>query len=580
MGEAAAKIDGVELKRERLKLLHEKEKRLAKHSLEPFLYRYLKGYFSHAPGQFHRDIYADLEGLVNKTLIREDEDLGPVPYDSAAYAYPRAHGKTTTVSLGLVLWVIYCWEQMEHFTEPPFIVLVSDTVNQAKDRALDIRDEIESNDLLMKDFGDLVPTKRDQKKRGRGKKKWTEKDFTTSTGVRVVAVGSSSKVRGLVRSGRRPTLIIGDDMENDEAVSSVDLRNDLHRWINKALLPCGVEGKCLNIFVGTILHADSVLSRLLAPESMHAEFENSSYLKRRFAALYTEDGDPSIDGTVPLWPEFWPVHKLMARRAKVGSVAFTQEYLNQAIDDLSSLFPMAVLQAAMQRGKGSSFLYDVPIRIPYNEAISSWNLSSLQAKYPNAVQLCITGWDLAIVSSEKEAKRKNSDFTVGTTLTLDLNDRIKLRRIDRKRGMKPKELRERIIREQQIVGADHIIVENNAAQRLLEMDLRDVGLPIIGHTTTAVKHDVYEGVPAISYLLENERIDFCNANDAERTRILQLVSELNGLGLEAHDDMVMSLWIAICAVRRWQRKRDAERIKRLGRPPASYVFGFPTREAS
>ena len=53
----------------------------------------------------------------------------------------------------------------------------------------------------------------------------------------------------------------------------------------------------------------------------------------------------------------WPLHLLHERRGEIGSVAFAQEYLNQAVDDLTALFKRHWLEAARQRGKGTPFLY-------------------------------------------------------------------------------------------------------------------------------------------------------------------------------------------------------------------------------
>ena len=563
--------------------LDEAERRDSRGELEAFLYRYLPAEFSHAPGDFHRAIYRDLESIVFQRLpdgfdpgldadeLAEIEAAGaPVLCDAAAFAYPRGHGKTTTITLGFLAWVLSEWRNMPHFRgEPPFILIVSDTLEQARDRSLDLRDHIEGNELLRDEYGDQVPTA----KRKRGGTKWTETDWTTADGCRIKAVGSGTKVRGMLRKGRRPTLIVCDDLENDEAVATQARRRKLERWLQKALIPCGIEGRVATIAVGTILHADSLLSRLLSTEHY------SGWLKRRFAALYNDEGVPDAHGTIPLWPEGWPLFRLRARKRKIGSIAFTQEYLNQAIDEATALFRRNWLNAARNRGLGRSFVYAAVRRIAFDLVVSTWDYAELVAKSEaGAYQVVVTAWDLALVDDEKQAADRDSDWTVGTTVGLDASDRLHVCRIFRKRGMTPQELRERIVGEQSVVGADYVAVENNQAQKLIEIDLRQIpNLPIVGHTTDRKKHSVYEGVPGMSLLFENGRIDLHANNEIERKRVSMLIDELHGLGLEAHDDMVMSLWIAICVIRRWQRKRDARRRKLIGKPPPGYVDVFPTR---
>lgn len=529
--------------------------------LETFLYKYLPSSFYMAPGDFHRGIYRDLEDMVYQRPIE-----GEV-HDAAAYAYPRGHGKTTTITLGFALWVIAHWREMPHFQgEAPFILIVSDTITQAKDRSLDLRDEVEGNVQFIDDYGELKRPRR-----------WTEKDWETTTGVRVMAVGSGSKVRGLLRSGRRPTLIVLDDLENDEAVATKKRRLKLERWLKKALIPTGLEGRLLTIAMGTILHADSLLSRLLDTDEHYP-----GWLKRRFAALYDDTGQPDVDGTIPLWPEGWSVDMLQRRRRKIGSVAFTQEYLNIAIDEDTTLFRMAWLKAARNRGKGIPFLYSHAQRIPFDLVVSTWDYVEMASKSESgAYQVVVTGWDLGIVDNEKDAQERDSDYTVGVTVGLDAMDCLHVRRIYRRRGMTPKQVRDRVIQEQSIVNADYVIVENNAAQKLHEIELRGVpNLPIVGHTTDKRKHSVYEGVPGMALLLETGRLDFAHNTEQERKRIDTLIAELHGLGLEAHDDMVMALWIAITAIRKWQRKRDKRRLRLIGKPPQGYVNVFPTREAA
>ena len=109
-------------------------------------------------------------------------------------------------------------------------------------------------------------------------------------------------------SARRPTLILCDDMENDEAVGTDKLRLKLRNWFKRSLIPTGKEGDLLTIVVGTILHADRLLNRLLGREDFPA------WLKRRFAACYTREGVPDPDGEIILCPEYWTAAQLAARR--------------------------------------------------------------------------------------------------------------------------------------------------------------------------------------------------------------------------------------------------------------------------
>ena len=594
--------------RQEVLALEEAERQIARSGrMEAWLYHYLRDAFDSAPGDFHRGIYADVEGLVFQQGIAANDSgydlqdrLAPeeldelealeaealerrreaTVYDAAAFAYPRGHGKTTTLVIGLALWVIHEWRSMPHFNgKPPFIVIVCGTDDQARDRALDIRDQLEGNALLREDYGDLTPWGGEMED-GAREQKWTEADYTTRDGCRIIALGSGSKkVRGLLRSNRRPTLILGDDLENDDHVQTEKQRGKLRRWLTKALIPTGIEGELLTIVCGTLLHADSLLARLLSREHF------PGWLKRRFAALYADNGLPSVTGTISLWPSKWPVFRLQARRRKIGSVAFSQEYLNQPVDDETALFLMAWLRAAIARGSGRGFLYDEPDRIPFDLVLGTWDPGELaeQIEDASAYQLVVTAWDFGLQDDERKAKERDSDYTVGITLGLRLDDRIELRRIYRARGLTPGAVRDRVINEQEILAADYVAVENNAAQKLHELELRELpGLKghLVGHTTDKRKHSVYEGVPGMALLFELDRIDLCWRTRRERQKLEVLIAELHGLGNEAHDDTVLALWMAITVIRRWMRMRDGRRRKLIGPPPSSYHDPFPTREES
>ncbi len=85
-----------------------------------------------------------------------------------------------------------------------------------------------------------------------------------------------------------------------------------------ALLPCGSD-TCWVRVVGTILHADSMLARLL---------EDPTWLTRKYAAH-------GPDYTDILWPEQFPVERLKALReayqAQGNPEGYAQEYLNEPI---------------------------------------------------------------------------------------------------------------------------------------------------------------------------------------------------------------------------------------------------------
>lgn len=239
-----------------------------------------------APAKFHREIY--------ELLLTEQ---------FAAVAAPREHAKSTVVSL---IFPVYCvCEKLRYF-----IVLLSDTQPQSRLLLGAIKSELEENEKLRRDYGDLVP-------RGEGAK-WAEEDIVTSTGIRISARGAGQSLRGLRQRARRPDLVIIDDLENDETVANPESRKKLIEWFKRAVLNLGKY--CQFLVVGTILHHDSLLNNLLD------EKQFTQFVKR----LYEAVDETWMEGSV-LWPMRWPLEALKAKFEQLGPADFDQEFRNRPV---------------------------------------------------------------------------------------------------------------------------------------------------------------------------------------------------------------------------------------------------------
>jgi predicted phage terminase large subunit-like protein len=231
-------------------------------------------------------------------MIAEDERGGK----RVAIAAPRGHGKSTILSLLFPLWSAV-------FLKKRFIVLVSDTRDQANLNLAALSCELTENRRLRADFGELS---------GR---KWTEGEILLANGVRIIARGTGSKLRGLRSFESRPDLIICDDLENDEHVESREQREKIHRWFTRALInTMDPEGDL--VVIGTLIHHDSLLARFLKKEDWgHRVFK-----------AFDEDGKP-------LWGSRFSRERLLQRKKEIGSLAFSSEFMNEPIPPEARVFP-------------------------------------------------------------------------------------------------------------------------------------------------------------------------------------------------------------------------------------------------
>lgn len=82
--------------------------------------------------------------------------------------------------------------------------------------------------------------------------------------VAVVSRSFSSAIRGLNEGGRRPTRVIIDDGEDREKVNNPRIRADWQEKLNEDILKLGsAEGGAIYDWLGTVLHPDAILARIL-----------------------------------------------------------------------------------------------------------------------------------------------------------------------------------------------------------------------------------------------------------------------------------------------------------------------------
>lgn len=255
-------------------------------------------------------------------------DLMCSEHPKVAVAAPRGHAKSTAVTHSYTLACI-CFRVKSH------ILILSDTEGQAINFLGDLKSEFTENEELMQAFG-VRKLKKDRE---------TEfiVQFEDGHEVKVLARGSEQKLRGIKWRNKRPDLIVCDDMENDEIVMNDERREKFRNWFYKAVIPAGSK-ECWIRYVGTILHMDSFLERLMPQWGAEGTIDHglkytTSTRKDWLSVRYKAHNE---DFTQILWPEMFSKERLQEIRA--GYIAmgipegYSQEYLNYPIDEETAYF--------------------------------------------------------------------------------------------------------------------------------------------------------------------------------------------------------------------------------------------------
>lgn len=260
--------------------------------------------------------------------------------ETDAIAAPRGEAKSTLVSQLFVLWCLVTGRKK-------YPVIVMDSIDQAYPMLEAIKAELEFNPRLAMDFPEVV---------GQGRV-WQSGTIVTRNDAKVQVAGSGKKLRGLRHGPWRPDLCVLDDIENDEQVRSPEQRDKLQQWLTKTVLPLGGAGAKFDVvYIGTILHYDSVLSRTLAnPMWTSARFKallqwpDRTDLWDQWEETLRNQGEPQADafygaheaemlaGSVVSWAAR-SLLTLMKIRARDGHATFDSEYQNDPVAGDNSPF--------------------------------------------------------------------------------------------------------------------------------------------------------------------------------------------------------------------------------------------------
>lgn len=158
----------------------------------------------------------------------------------------RGSGKSTMITTAYPIWAILGKQQKK------FCIIFCQTKAQAKQHMMNIRNELENNDILKRDLGPFQEESDE----------WGSHSLVFSKhGARITVASSDQSIRGLRHNEYRPDLIICDDVEDVQSTKTREGREKTYNWLRGEVLPAGDRNTRL-IIVGNLLHEDSLLMRI------------------------------------------------------------------------------------------------------------------------------------------------------------------------------------------------------------------------------------------------------------------------------------------------------------------------------
>ena len=287
--------------------------------------KYLSDHFTRPASEMHRWLAEQLD-LFRETRGSRLNVIGP-----------RGSAKSTLATLGYVLRAATAgWE--------PYIWIISDTTEQAQSHLDNVRAELTENRLLRRNY--TVAARRG--------KLWRKMALALRNGVTIECFGTGQRIRGRRHGAARPTLIVCDDLQNDQHMDSALQRDRSRRWFHGTLLQAGTSRTNV-VNLATALHFDALAMQLTRTpgwrsksfasiqqwpsntqlwqqwEAIYCDLENpdNRAAARTFYELHREGMDA---GAVVLWPQEEDLYTLMCQRMQSGEGAFEREKQSSPVD--------------------------------------------------------------------------------------------------------------------------------------------------------------------------------------------------------------------------------------------------------
>lgn len=433
-----------------------------------FFYIYFYDYILYEPADFHYDLFN----------ITQDEDASL----SVITAF-RGSGKSTIMSLSFPIWAILGYQKKR------YIVLISQTSQQVTQILTNIKTELESNELLISDFGPF----------SNESISWNQSTITLSgyENARITALSTGSNIRGLRDRQNRPQIIVCDDIESLETVKTMEGRNNTHKWFTHDVLPSGDKGT-RTIVIGNLLHEDSLLMRM-----KEQILNDAAYGIYREYPLLDENDECT-------WREKYPdtVSIENLKKSVFDNTAWLREYCLKIVSDSGRVI--------------------YPSWIQYYEELPQFN--------GNSYKCSSMGVDLAI------SEKAYADYTAIVIAHLFEYSRTEFKIYissyfvnKRLNFVETTETIKETVLLSGIRSSLKIYVESVAYQEAMSQNLRSEGYNVF---SVSPKGDKRSRLSSIGPMIQTGRILFSK-------NLKVLIDQITNFGVEKHDDLADALVYAV-----------------------------------
>jgi len=424
---------------------------------------YFSHYVNYPTAPFHRDFFS----------LTEDENLKKV----FIVAF-RGSAKSSIFTMSYPLWAILGRQQKK------FTLILCQTCAQAKQHMMNLKRELENNNLLRNDLGPFQEENDE----------WGSVSMVFSRhNARITAASSEQSIRGLRHNQYRPDLIIADDLEDMSSVKTREGRQKTYQWFTGEAIPAGDRNTRI-IAVGNLLHEDSLLMRL-----------KQDIEEGRVKGIFKSY--PLInDKEEVLWTGKYPTAEdIIEEQQKVGNeIAWQREYLLHIVPDEDQVIYREWIQFYDELPNYKNYKKFTGIRVSIDPAISKRDT----ADYTAMVSGFLWGEGKeTMIYILPQIINKRMNFPETIDMCKEMNERLK-----------------------NYNGYPTFVIEDVAYQKALPDQLRKEGIGRI-HTVCPGHQDKRSRLMITSHMIKNGKVLFPEKGCEE------LINQIVHFGVEKHDDM-------------------------------------------
>jgi predicted phage terminase large subunit-like protein len=254
---------------------------------------YFPHYITYELAPFHHEMFDILQDPKNKL---------------ACIVSFRGSGKSTIITMSYSIWSILGDQKKR------FVLILCRTQAQALLHMSNLKQELETNELLKSDLG---PFREDRDTQ------WAATSLVfPSIDARITIASLEQSVRGIRHRQHRPDLIILDDIEDVTSVKTYESRNKTFDWFTREIIPLG-DTHTRVIIVGNLLHDDSLVMRI----KRKIQDNEISGIYREYPLITEND--------MCLWPGKFPTIESLElfKRSIISDIAWKREYLLQIVSE-------------------------------------------------------------------------------------------------------------------------------------------------------------------------------------------------------------------------------------------------------